>query len=92
MITDHKLSQMWRDAIIEMMLEQLREKCDDQFVADTAFCIGMISDQRTRRAFMDAVFTACEFHQMTRASGVGVRDVNKVYKMMRDEYEFAIRR
>jgi hypothetical protein len=91
-MTDDEMNKRWHDAVVDDVRARLVAMSDDEFVADTSFRIGTMTSDAVRRMFMNAVFVACEWHQMTRSSGVGVRDVFRVQKMMRDEFGFAVRR
>lgn len=91
-MTNQEIHQRWRDAIIDMVRERLLTMSDAEFMCDVRFRIGTMTHDGVRRDFMSAVHTALDSHQQWRVSGVGVRDVFAIQKMMSDEFGFAIRR
>lgn len=91
-MTNDELDARWYWFVLDDARERLLAMNDDEFVADARFRIGVMTSDVVRSLFMKAVWQACEWHQMTRHSGVGVRDVFAVREMMRDEFGFAVRR
>lgn len=88
-MTDDELDRRWRLAIRRDVRERLRTMSEDEFVADTAFRIGVMTSEHAREQFMtavhDEVFATDDELMRTVRNPFGVRE------MMRNEFGFVRR-
>lgn len=85
-MNDDELDRRWRLAIRRDVRERLRTMSEDEFIADTAFRIGVMTSDNAREQFMmavhDEVFATDDVLMRTVQNEFGVRN------MMRVEFGF----